>query len=243
LGSFWEALEQPSSQTPNSDSSRGIVTKIEPGIRFEKVTIMTPSREQTLLRDLSFELRDQSLLITGMSGCGKSSILRCVLGLWTAGTGTVARPQAQSLFFLPQRPYMVLGSFRSQFLYGQPRQSISDKLVRRVIDQAGLGETLVRVGGLEAVHDWPNLLSNGEQQRVAFARLFLAKPAVAFMDEATTALDSESEKYLYDQLRATTQMYVSVGYRLTLSEFHDYILELKGDGKWQWEKSSRGKSK
>jgi putative ATP-binding cassette transporter len=63
------------------------------------------------------------------------------------------------------------------------------------------------------------------------------------MDEATTALDSESEKYLYDQLRATTQMYVSVGYRLTLSEFHDYILELKGDGKWQWEKSSRGKSK
>src|SRR5262249_36780202 len=123
LGSFWEALEFAESKQAEGEDPDKINSVTEPVIRFDKVTIMTPRREQTLLRDLSFELRDQSLLITGMSGSGKSSILRVVLGLWNTGSGTVARPAPQSMFFLPQRPYMVIGSFRSQFMYGQRQRA------------------------------------------------------------------------------------------------------------------------
>jgi len=242
LGSFWEALDQVEQLALDTDNTGKISSVTDPAIRLDNVTIMTPRGEQTLLQDLSFALRDQSLLITGMSGSGKSSILRVVLGLWNTGSGTIYRPLPKSMFFLPQRPYMVLGSFRSQFLYGQP-QALSDRAILSVIGEAGLEDTLARAGGLDSVRDWPNWLSTGEQQRIAFARLFLAEPAVAFMDEATTALDTDSEEKLYERLSKMTQMYVSVGYRATLSKYHDYILELKGDGKWQLEKSARGRAK
>ena len=93
-----------------------------------------------------------------------------------------------------------------------------------------------RVGGFDAVLDWPNILSTGEQQRIAFARLLLRQPEFVFLDEATTALDTASEEMLYELFRQTVGFFVSVGHRQALAKYHDLVLELKGNGLWSLER-------
>jgi putative ATP-binding cassette transporter len=135
--------------------------------------------------------------------------------------------------FLPQRPYLMLGSFRSQFLYGVHDQGLRNSEIYDIIERVGLKPTLDRIGGLNAVRDWPNLLSTGEQQRVAFGRLILAKPKFAMLDEATTALDEASELRLYDELFKFSKSVISVGYRSQLASLHSVHLELLGEGRWK----------
>lgn len=236
LGTFWEALEEVNREKQKGDRIKMIEG---PQIAFREVTIYTPKYDQVLLEKLDLELEDQSLLITGASGSGKSSILRVVAGLWSSGRGIIVRPNLNEALFLPQRPYMVLGSFRSQLLYAQHARGFSDPVLQGVINTVGLGETFRRIGGFEAVHDWPNFLSTGEQQRLAFARLLLAKTKYAFLDEATTAVHAESEEQLYTELRKFAKTYISVGYRASLGRHHDLILELKGDGSWTLEQAKR----
>lgn len=232
LGSFWEALES----VAEGDTNRpGITTVVNPRLEFKSVTIMTPKRDQVLLRDLSFSLDDKRLLITGTSGSGKSSILRVIAGIWSSGSGEITRPNLSECMFLPQRTYMVLGTFRNQLLYGQPQRGIPDSTLLAIVSQVGLGDTLRRIGGFDGVFDWPNFLSTGEQQRLAFARLILAQPKFAFLDEATTALDARSETAMYRLLQSFTRSFVTIGYRGALEQFHDYLLELGGDGAWKIE--------
>jgi putative ATP-binding cassette transporter len=92
-----------------------------------------------------------------------------------------------------------------------------------------------RVGGLDAVRDWPNILGTGEQQRLAFARLLLIKPSFAFLDEATTAMDRSIEQELYRILPNYVRRWVSIGSSADLAEFHEHILQLTGDGSWRYE--------
>ena len=188
-----------------------------------------------LLEDLSFELLRGGLLITGPSGCGKSSVLRVIAGLWTSGSGEVIRPPLSEAVFIPQRPYMVLGTFRSQFLYSLGRRVATDREIIAAVEAVGLETTFERVGGLDAEVDWNSFLSTGEQQRLAFARLILARPKYAFLDEATTAVDSATEEQLYHLLTKVTKAFVSVGHRSPLAQYHHSILELRGGKKWRME--------
>ncbi len=199
------------------------------------MTVRTPDGMKTLVKDLSFYLRKrQSLLIMGASGTGKSSVLRTIAGLWSSGSGSLERPALSDLMFLPQRPYMIQGSLRDQLLYPYPGRAVSDEEIHRIVKEVNLDDVLTRVDcELDRVVDWTNVLSLGEQQRVAFARLFLHPPKFAFLDEATSALDEDNQDHLYALLKKSTVGYISVGHSTTLIEHHERLLILDRSGSWE----------
>ncbi|MFT3991377.1 MAG: ABC transporter ATP-binding protein/permease [Luteolibacter sp.] len=236
LGSLWNSLDEHDAEEERA--AREKADEVDEGgsiVKLDKITVQTPKTEKTLVLDLSFEINPtQSLLIMGPSGTGKSSVLRTIAGLWLSKSGSLERPLLADLMFLPQRPYMVEGNLRSQLLYPYPDRNVSDAQIKEVIEKVNLGDVLERVDDdLERVVDWPNILSLGEQQRVAFARLFLRQPKFAFLDEATSALDEENQAQLYKLLKESGIGSISVGHRSTLIEYHDRILLLDRSGTWE----------
>jgi vitamin B12/bleomycin/antimicrobial peptide transport system ATP-binding/permease protein len=238
LGSLWDQLDEHDAeeqriayeQTNQPDETSRIV-------KLTGLTICTPVVMKTLVEKLSFELRaNQSLIIMGPSGTGKSSVLRTIAGLWPGACGLLERPAADQLMFLPQRPYMVEGCLRDQLLYPYPDRGADDDQIREIIAQVNLADVLDRVDGdLDRILEWGNMLSLGEQQRVALARLFLRKPKFAFLDEATSALDEDNQDHLYQLIRKSGIGYISVGHRTTLIPYHDRLLRLDRDGSWKIE--------
>ena len=212
---------------------------------------MTPEAGTPLVRDLEVAVREgESLLVMGPSGTGKTSLLRAAAGLWRSGEGVVRRRVSDpvrlyhDVFFVPQRPYMVLGSLRRQLLYptwteaaeaaeaAEERPRPSDADLQAVLSRVRLGALLEREGGLDAEVDWSGVLSLGEQQRLAFARLLLARPRLAVLDESTSALDLATEERLYRALEAAGVTCLSVGHRPSLLEYHARVLTLEPGGGW-----------
>ena len=161
-------------------------------------------------------------------GAGKSTTLRAMAGLWPFGRGDVGLGEGIEMF-LPQKPYLPLGTLRQVMLY--PRedrddgQRVSDDRLAEVLKRVNLGQ-LAR--SLDMVDNWSLRLSLGEQQRLAFARVILVEPSVVILDEATSALDEPTEAMLYGLLRKMGHRptIVSVGHRSTLREFHDKVCDI-----------------
>ncbi len=218
----------------SSGSTHHITFVSGPVLAIQNLTLKTPNSERILVKDLSLCVEPgQGLMIVGASGCGKSSLLRAMAGLWRVGSGRILSPEGGEMLFLPQRPYMRQGSLRSQLLYPQQERDVSDEELLHLLASVNLPNTADHLGGLDAELDWSKVLSVGEQQRVAFARVLLHAPRYAMLDEATSALDIANELSLYQLLAATGTTLISVGHRPSILKYHPQVLELVGDGSWQ----------
>lgn len=193
------------------------------------LTLTKPDRTP-LVANLSLDIASvQPLLVRGSSGCGKTTLLRSIAGLWPYGEGKVNKPAGLSVLFLAQKPYLPLGTLREALHY--PGIPGKDERASDVLIQCRLGHL---VEALDQEQDWSHILSLGEQQRLAFGRILLNRPGAVFLDEATSAMDEDQEAALYRLLQEALPqtMVVSIGHRSTLRAFHRTELTITGDGHW-----------
>lgn len=218
----------------NNGADQHIAIKRGDSIELDHVSFQTPGGEQQLASDVSLSIpRGGSLIIIGETGVGKSSILRSMAGLWTRGSGTMTMPPEAVSMFVPQRPYMMLGTLRSQLLYPNGDADMTEEAFQAVLERVRLPDLIRHSGGIDANLDWSRVLSLGEQQRISFARILISRPQFVFMDESTSAVDIPTEAVLHRELIATGATFVSVGHRETLLGFHERALRLLPGGGWE----------
>ncbi|KAM8930906.1 ATP-binding cassette sub-family D member 3 isoform 2-T2 [Pelodytes ibericus] len=208
-------------------------------IKFDHVPLATPNGD-VLIKDLNFEVKSgANVLICGPNGCGKSSLFRVLGELWPLFGGSLTKPERGKLFYVPQRPYMTLGTLRDQVIYpdtqeDQKRKGIPDTILKEYLDNVQLGQILDREGGWDSVQDWMDVLSGGEKQRMAMARLFYHKPQFAILDECTSAVSVDVEGYIYNHCRKVGISLFTVSHRKSLWKHHEYYLHMDGRGNYDF---------
>jgi vitamin B12/bleomycin/antimicrobial peptide transport system ATP-binding/permease protein len=188
---------------------------------------------QPLLTDLDLDIAGgDSLLVKGPSGSGKTTLLRSLAGLWPYVNGSIQRPMDGQAMFCGQQPYLPLGTLRTALAYPLPAETLNDEDAKETLRAMQLGHLTER---LDVETDWSRTLSPGEQQRLAFGRILLAKPSVVFLDETTSALDEGMEHAIYELVRERLPdtTIVSVGHRSSLERLHTNELTLLGEGQWE----------
>jgi putative ATP-binding cassette transporter len=219
-----EGRELPSLAAENCTDGR---------VELDDVEVRTPDGRQ-LVQPLDLTLQPgDALVVTGPSGSGKTTLLRSLGSLWPYASGTITCPTAENkTMFLSQLPYVPLGDLRTVVSYPNNPHDIDDATLRDVLNRVALPHLVNR---LDEEQDWAKVLSPGEQQRIAFARILLTRPQAVFLDESTSALDEGLELMLYQQVRTELPdtILVSVSHRSTVEQHHTRELKLLGDGRWE----------
>jgi putative ATP-binding cassette transporter len=196
------------------------------GVAVSGLTISLPTG-QALLENTNLSLKPgMATLVSGESGSGKSTLFRALAGIWPFGQGTVHIPAGARVLFLPQKPYIPIGTLRDAVKYPDEHSAATDTEIVAALQAAQLGPL---TGRLDETAHWSNMLSGGEQQRLAIARALVFKPDWLFMDEATASLDVSNEAAIYRELKARlpNTTLVSIGHSPALKQWHDRTIELQ----------------
>lgn len=254
-GHYERTMVSDSRKTPEKDDNGLIKNAIKPKmplipgsgriifqdniIRFDRVPLVTPNGDM-LVEELTFEVRSgMNVLVCGPNGCGKSSLFRVLGELWPLFGGTLTKPPRGKLFYIPQRPYMTLGTLRDQVIYPHTHEEMrrrgkTDADLERHLERVQLSYLLTREGGWDAIADWIDVLSGGEKQRIAMARLFYHAPQFAILDECTSAVSVDVEGSMYQYCRETGITLFTVSHRKSLWKHHEYYLHMDGRGSFEF---------
>lgn len=215
------------------------------GIRFENIPVIIPgkngSENTKLVEKLSFQIdQGNNLLILGSNGSGKTSIGRIIAQLWPIYSGLISKPNDDELFFLPQKTYFTNGNLRDQIIYPYSYNDMiemgyNDDHLYHILREVKLEHLLKREGNFNVKKDWKDVFSGGEKQRISIARVLFKNPKFVILDESTNAVSTDVEDYLFELLQRKKITFITLSHRPLLMKYHDYLLELKDDGNWEFQ--------